>query len=55
VPHVALTAGHTAEILASTLRPNGIVEADELACQYEATGRNSYRSSVVKVLDGLAA
>jgi len=34
---------------------NEIVEADELARQYSAAGNNSYRSSVVKVLDGLAA
>src|SRR5690606_30892251 len=36
-------------------RSNGIVEADELARQYSAAGCNSYRNSVVKVLDGLAA
>jgi hypothetical protein len=34
---------------------NGIVEAAELARQYSAAGDTSYRSSVVKVLDGLAA
>jgi hypothetical protein len=35
--------------------PNEIVEADELAIQYSAAGGNSYRSSIVRVLDGLAA
>ena len=34
---------------------NEIVEAVELAGQCEAAGNNAYRSSVVKVLDGLAA
>jgi hypothetical protein len=34
--------------------PNGIVEADELARQRSAAC-DSYRSSVVKVLDGRAA
>ena len=36
-------------------RHNEIVEAVELAGQYEAAGNNSYRRSVVKMLDGLAA
>jgi hypothetical protein len=34
---------------------NGIVEAVEHARQYSAAGCNSYRSSVVKMLGGLAA
>jgi hypothetical protein len=36
-------------------RPNEIVEAVEQISQSFAAGCNSYRSSVVKVLDGLAA
>jgi hypothetical protein len=35
--------------------PNGIVEAVRLAVQYEVAGENSYRGSIVKVLDGPAA
>lgn len=34
---------------------NGIVEAVRLAMQNEVAGDNSYRSSIVKVLDGPAA
>jgi hypothetical protein len=37
------------------MRHNEIVEADDLARQDEATGSNSYRGSIVKMLDGLAA
>lgn len=37
------------------LAHNGIVEAEELACQRIDAGCNSYRSSIGKVVDGLAA
>jgi hypothetical protein len=37
------------------MHSNGIVEADELVRQRVVAGENSYRSLVVKVLDGLAA
>jgi hypothetical protein len=37
------------------MRHNEIVEAVRLAVQSYAAGENSYRSSVVTVLDGLAA
>jgi hypothetical protein len=37
------------------MHSNGIVEADELVRQRVVAGENSYRSLVVKVLDGLEA
>ena len=39
----------------TAMRPNGIVEADRRAVQSYAAGENSYRSSIVKELDGPAA
>ena len=43
----------TAKLL--RLLSNGIVEAVRLAVQSYAAGENSYRSVIVKVLDGPAA